>query len=293
LIQEIREDESRERPTCAGVPRSREEPSRGHRSRQMSCDKSRILHRVAAHRDNPRRAEPVGFPRRPARSVAADQVNVACCQATPWLASCGSPAGDAPESASSLPAHRGSAGARPSGIDRRFDRHPDTATQPDRSPKGPSREARRRRDARSRRSDERGQLEPFLRRGTTRRMGQHGRTGRAGAVCRFHPRRRGDRASATETGITPEGAPPLSRRIVDAGTWSAPLLSAVLRPEGRNTVGTSLRSRCRSTGDVGTREALRPDGLRHPSSEAARTQVSFGRSLGTAGIVRSVVDRCP
>lgn len=53
--------------------------------RQMSCDKNRIRHRMTAHRDNPRRAEPVGFPRRPARSVAADQVNVACCQATPWL----------------------------------------------------------------------------------------------------------------------------------------------------------------------------------------------------------------
>lgn len=261
--------------------------------RRVSCDRSRIRHRVAAHRRNPRRVEPVGFPRRPARSVAADQVNVACFQATPWLASCGSPAGDAPESASSLPAHRGSVGARPGGNDRCFDQHPDAAARPDRSPRGPTREALKRRDTRSRRSDERGQLDPSSEEERPTGWASTTGSGRAGVACRFHPRRRGGPSISHRSRFGARGRRAEPRRIVDAGSWSTPPLSAVLRPEGRNPVGTSLRSRCRSTGDEGTRTALRPDGLRRPSGEAARTLVSVGRSLGTAGIVRSVIDRCP
>lgn len=208
MIQDSREDESRERPTCAGVPRSREEPSRGHR-----CPGDVLRHRPdpaprGCPPEDPRRGRPVGFPRRPARSVAADQVNVACYQATPWLASFGALRATRPRARPRFPL-TGSPPAR--GQAESVGASTDTRTLlPSRT------DSRRNRAGRLESGATRGRDAPTNADRPSHSSGEERPVEWASTAGPDEPERRaasirddaGHQASATEAGITPEGAPP-------------------------------------------------------------------------------------
>lgn len=178
-------------------------------SGRTPCDANRIRHQAAAHRHNPRRVAPVGFPYRPARSVAADQVNAACYQAAPWLAfrePCGRRARERVLASRSpfVPAGRGPTESVDASTDTRMQLPSRPVPRKDRD----RRLAALRLEAVKPRRTRAARGVPPKRHAPPDGPARSHRTSRFAVPLPSEPAQGWDRTSATEAGSAPEGASP-------------------------------------------------------------------------------------